>query len=188
MPSADRLPRVWVKPVNPEEYPGVAERRAKPVTRADLDHQLQTTALRGFDADRSPDQPPHQYRVVNIKETLDLYTKDYDFGRVVWPFWTFLFAENWRDAIDEMAARKLYLFDIWGYCPSGPDNRFGWSEYQIPDDKHRYILEKMGPLFLGYSYFRARRRHDRWINARRDPDSSGFRSAPIDRGANTARR
>jgi len=150
MSSEDKLPRVWVRPVHPEESPGFAERAVKPVTRADLDHQVQTTALRGFGADRSPDQPPHQYRVVNIKETLDLYTKDYDFGRVIWPFWTFLFAENWRDAIDEMAARKLYLFDIWGYCPSGPENRFGWSEYQIPDDKHRYILEKMGPLFLGY--------------------------------------
>jgi len=149
-PSADKLPRVWVKPVNPEQYPGFAERPVKPVTRADLDHQFQTVAMRGFGYDRSPAEPPHQFRIVNIKETLDLYTRDYDFGRVIWPFWSFLFAENWREAIDELAARKLYLFDIWGYCPSGRFDRYEWSEYQVPDEVHQYILRKLGPRFLGY--------------------------------------
>jgi len=150
MSSADKLPRVWVKPVNPEEYPGFAQRPVKPVTRADLDNQLQTTAMRGFGYDRSPAEPPHQFRVINIKESLDLYTKTYDFGRVIWPFWSFLFAENWREVIDELAARKLYLFDIWGYCPSGRFDRYEWSEYQVPDEVHRYILDKLGPFFLGY--------------------------------------
>jgi len=149
MESSDPLPRVWVRPVNPEEYPGFAERPVKPVTRQDFDHQFQTTALRGFGTDRGP-EAPYKYRVINIKETLDLWTKDYDFGRVIWPWWTFLFAENWREVIDELAARRLYLFDIWGYVPSGPLEKFGWSEYRVPDETHRYILEKMGPLFLGY--------------------------------------
>jgi hypothetical protein len=64
--------------------------------------------------------------------------------------WPFLFAENWREAIDEMAARKLYLFDIWGYCPSGPQERFEWSEYRVTDEMHGYIRTKLGPRFLGY--------------------------------------
>lgn len=150
MPSNDRLPRVWVRPVEPEEYPGFEERRVKPVTRADLDQQFHTVALRGFSYDRSPAEPPHKFRVVNLKETLDLYTVEYDFGRVVWPMWPFLFAENWREVIDELFARRLYLFDIWAYCPSGVFERFEWSEYRVPDEVHQYILRKMGPRFLGY--------------------------------------
>jgi len=170
MQSEGGLPKVCVRPVNPQGT--VPERGLSPdrpaqgqstrggrgkaclartaVTRADLDHQFHTVAMRAFNTDRSPADPPHIYRLVGIAETLDLFTRDYDFGRVMWPFWTFLFAENWREAIDEMAARKLYLFDIWGYCPSGPAERYGWSEYRIPDETHRYILEKMGPRFLGY--------------------------------------
>jgi hypothetical protein len=150
MEPCDRLPRVWVRPVNPEEYPGFAERPVKPVTRKDLDNQFHTTALRGFSTDRSPAEPPHHFRLSGVNDTLDLYTKDYDFGRVIWPFWTFLFADNWQEAIEEMAARRLYLFDIWGYCPSGPPEKFGWSEYQVPSHVHDYILQKMGPRFLGY--------------------------------------
>jgi hypothetical protein len=149
-PSADKLPRVWVRPVNPEQYPGFADRAVKPVTRADLDHQFQTVAMRAFGYDRSPAEPPHQFRITSIKEALDLYTRDYDFGRVIWPFWSFLFAENWREAIDELATRKLYLFDIWGYVPGGRFEEYGWSQYQVPDEVHQYILHKLGPRFLGY--------------------------------------
>jgi len=148
--TSSPLPRAWVRPVEPSEYPGFAERAVKPVTRADLGHAFHTVALRAFGTDRSPAEPPHRFRVVNLAETLDLWTRTYDFGRVVWPMWPFLFAENWREVIDELAARKLYLFDIWAYCPSGPFERFEWSEYRVPDETHRYILDKLGPLFLGY--------------------------------------
>ena len=145
-----KLPRIYVHPVNPEEYPGFAGRAVKPVTRKDLDNQFHTVALRGFGTDKSPAEPPHKYRLIDVEKTLDLWTKDYDFGRIIWPMWPFLFAENWRDAIDEMAARKLYLFDIWAYCPSGPFERYEWSEYQVTDEMHRYILQKLGPRFIGY--------------------------------------
>ena len=139
-----------IRPVNPEDYPGFADRSVKPITRRDLDNQFHTTAFRAFALDGSPSEPPHRYRIINLTETLDLWTKTYNFGRVLWPHWTFLFAENWREAVDEIAARGLYLFDIWGYCPSGPFERFEWSEYRIPDETHRYLLEKLGPRFLGY--------------------------------------
>lgn len=150
MEPAAKLPRAWVRPVNPQEYPGFAERPVKPVTRADLDHQFHTVALRGFGYDRAPVAPPAAYRLTDVEETLDLWTRVYDFGRVVWPMWPFLFAENWREAVDALAARKLYLFDIWAYCPSGPFERFEWSEYRVPDETHRYLVEKLGPRFLGY--------------------------------------
>lgn len=144
------LPQVWVRPVRPEEYPDFAARRARPVTRGDLDDSFHTVALRGFEYDRSPVAPPETYRLVRLSETLDLWTKTHDFGRVVWPMWPFLYAQNWREAIDELAARQLFLFDIWAYCPSGPLERFEWSEYRASDEVHRYLLDKLGPRFLGY--------------------------------------
>jgi hypothetical protein len=146
--NADGIPPIWVDPVEPESYPGFAERAVKPVTRADLDNQFHTTAMRYFRHDRPPNT--EGYRLVGIGETLDLYTKEHDFGRVIWPMWQFLFAENWKEAIDEIAKRGLYLYDIWAYCPSGPFEKFEWSEYRVPDEKHRYIMEKLGPRFLGY--------------------------------------
>ena len=150
MTASGQLPRVWAHPVNPEEYPGFSRLRVKPVTRKDLDGEFHTVAMRGFSYDRSPALPPHQHRVIDISKSLDLYTKDYDFGRVIWPMWQFLFAENWREVIDELASRKLYLFDVWGYCPSGTFERFEWSEYRVPDEVHQYIVKKLGPRFLGY--------------------------------------
>lgn len=142
--------RVWVDPVRPEKYPGFVERAIKPVTRGDLDNEFHTVAMRGFAFDKNPAEPPHRFRVIKLGESLDEYTVSHDFGRVIWPFWTFLFAENWREVIDELARRKLYLFDIWGYCPSGPFAEYGWSEYRVPDEVHEYITTKLGPRFLGY--------------------------------------
>lgn len=144
------LPRVWVGPVRPETYPGFAARSAKPVTRSDLGSRVQTGGVRGFACDPSPTTPPHRFRITGFREALDLWTRTYEFGSVVWPMWQFLFAENWREVIDELARRKLYLFDIWGYCPSGPMDRFEWSEYRVPAETHEYLLHKLGPLFLGY--------------------------------------
>ena len=144
------LPRIWVEPVEPEKYPGFAERATKPVTRGDLDNEFHTVAMRGFALDKDAAQPPHEFKVIDLKKSLDEYTVDHDFGRIIWPFWTFLFAQNWREVIDELARRKLYLFDIWGYCPSGAFEQYGWSEYIVPDEVHHYIIDKLGPRFLGY--------------------------------------
>ena len=58
MAPNERLPRVWVRPVNPEEYQGFEQRSVKPVTRADLDNQFHTTALRAFNLEGTPSQPP----------------------------------------------------------------------------------------------------------------------------------
>jgi hypothetical protein len=144
------LPQVWVRPVNPEEYPGFAARRARPITRADLGDRFHTVGLRGFEFDRPPAPPPESFRIVRLKETLDLWTRSYDFGDIVWPMWPCFYAENWRELVDELAARELYLFDIWAYCPSGLLEKYEWSEYQASDELHAALLEKLGPRFLGY--------------------------------------
>ena len=60
--SVSPLPRVWVRPVRPQEYPGFSTRKVKPVTRADLSGTLQFGALRGFGYDASPVPPPATFR------------------------------------------------------------------------------------------------------------------------------
>jgi len=147
---------VWNKRVDPASYPWFAERKVKPVTWEDLDNQLHTTALRQFEIERIVDETGKaRYRVVRYKETLDLYTKVYDFGRVIWPLYNFVFAENFKEVVDEIANRKLYVFDIWGYVPtcdleSGLESG-SCAEYRPPPEAHEYFLRKLGTkYFLGW--------------------------------------
>ncbi len=144
------LPRVWVRPVNPEEYPDFSQKQARPVTRSDLGDRFQAPALRFFRYDHPPEEAHHKFRLVEIGEDLDLYSKIHSLGQVIWPMWPFLFAENWKEAIDEIAARGLYLFDIWGYVPSNATEHYAWSEYRVSDQMHSYILSRLGHRFLGY--------------------------------------
>ena len=72
LPEANNLPRVWVKPVNPEEYPSFDQKRVKPVTRGDLGNQFHTTAMRYFEYDKKPGEPPHKYRLINIEGALEV--------------------------------------------------------------------------------------------------------------------
>jgi len=52
--------------------------------------------------------------------------------------------------VDALADRGLYLFDIWGYCPQGVEEAREWSEYRVPEEMHRYLLERLGALYLGW--------------------------------------
>ncbi len=152
--SDERRIAVWNRRVDPASHPRFAELKVKPVTWEDLENQFHSAALRSFEMERIGPLPykesPVKYRVVRFKEALDLYTKVYDFGRWIWPMWPFIVAENFRDVVDEIASRKLYVFDIWGYVPTGIPEALFWSEYQPPPEVHEYFLEKLGPRFLGW--------------------------------------
>ena len=73
---------VWNRPVDPASHPGAKLRPHPAVTWEDLggENVCHTIALRYFEI-RQGDNGVR--RVVNYKETLDLFTKYYDFGRAV---------------------------------------------------------------------------------------------------------
>ena len=149
----NKLPVVWNKKVNPVDYPGFTKRKVKPITWEDLENQFHTIALRHLKIkkiDSSSTQSFPKCRVVNIKETLDLYTKIYDFGRVIAPMWSFIVAENFREVVDEIARRKLYISNIVGYVPTCIPGSLYWAEYKPPLEVHEYLLEKLGHRFIGW--------------------------------------
>ncbi len=145
--QAQDLISVWNRPVNPAIHPVAQIRTVPPVTREDLGHRFHTSAFKGFRLE--PDTPDGR-RIVGYQEDLDLYTRVYDFGDVLWPACPFVFANNFREVIDEIAQRGLYVFDIWAYCPTGTEEAMSWSEYRAPEEAHEYMLAKLGPRFVGW--------------------------------------
>ena len=128
---------VWNQQVDPANDPRFSSRQVRPVTRNDFENRFQTTALRHLTGD--------------YRKNLDIYTRVYDFGDVVWPNLKFVGADNFQEIVDEVARRDLYIFDIWGYVPMGDPNSLEWGEFSPATDKHQYLLDTLGPKFLGWS-------------------------------------
>lgn len=131
-------------PVRPEKHPLYAKRRVKAVTSDQLGGKIRFIALRWFERDETG-------RIININRTLDLYTKTFKLCDVAWPEYTFLFAPNFKEVVDALAERGLYVFDFWGYVPgSGRTADNMWAEYQPPEDVYQYLCEKLGDRFIGF--------------------------------------
>ena len=141
------LIRVWNRPVDPSRHPGAKARPQPAVTWGDLggDNICQTIGLRRFQIQRDVSGVQ---RIVNYKETLDLYTKVYDFGRAIAPNWQMIFCENYREVIDEIKARGLLLHHVWGYLPKEARGANGPSG--VPAEVNEYISTTLGRHFTGF--------------------------------------
>lgn len=134
--------RPWSRPVVSEEHPLFAGAKPKPVTRKTLGDVLHMTGARSIE-----------------ERVLDQFHKHYDFGDVCWPHIgicpqrpSFQTDEDYRAALaqfekrlEDVRARGLYLFDIWGYVPFDP--RF---PHTIAPEHHEILLRVFGDRFLGY--------------------------------------
>ena len=144
---------VWNSPVIPETDPRFATRKVLPVTYKEFGKKLHTTALRDLVVDYKKDADFYSRDLSgDYKKNLEVYTRVYDFGDVVWPHWKFVYSENFKDIIDEIARRDLYIFDIWGYIPTADPANLAFGEFKAPIDKHQYMLDKLGPRFLSWSF------------------------------------
>ena len=126
----------------PEKHRFYSDRNQGPVTRKTLDKKIQFTTLRVFTIRNG--------RLVDYSKDLDLYTKEFRLGNVIWPIYGTIFAENFNDLIDEIKRRDLYLFDIWGYVPGASNKGSVWGEYKIEQSTYEYIVETLGDRFLGF--------------------------------------
>lgn len=133
--------RVYLHYVNPEAYPEYKKRWVKAVTREDLDNKIQFTTLRTFTIENG--------KLINYKEDLDKYTKRFILGNIIWPFCSTLYAKNFKDLVDEIKARELYLFDFWGYVPGSDPTKEFWGQYSPPEENVKYMKEVLGTHFLG---------------------------------------
>lgn len=142
------LPLVWNRRVEPEKYPDFAERSVQPVTWENLDNRFHAMALRGFHV--NDEGVCDRYR-----QEIDWYVNKLGLGDILWMNWCFLKAKNFREVIRYIAEQGLWLFDIWGYLPTG-QSRDGnpWVEfrsYATPSgNAHEFITRTLGSKFLGW--------------------------------------
>lgn len=155
--------KLYPHPVEPEKYPEFLRRRVKVVTRDALNHEIHFTALRTFPAetdeqfaDKAADagsHPPLKQggRMAHVQRTIDMYVNHFKLGRVLWPVYPTLFAENFDELVEICRRDGLYLYDFWGYVPgSKPSDESIWGEYEISDEVDAMLRERLGDHFLGY--------------------------------------
>lgn len=133
------------KKVNPEEYPDFYDRKVSPVTWGELGNRFHTTALRGFHMDKNG-------YLDKYKEEIELFTRTYDLGDILWLHYSFIFAKNFKEAVHYIKGKGLYVFDPWGYVPSASNNAYGEYKTAVTPngDAHQYLLQVLGSHFLGW--------------------------------------
>ena len=143
------LIEVWNREQDPATDPLALSRSVPPITWEDLDHKFHTTGLRWFQTEVTFEQQRKRDRsnkVLNYKEDLDLYTRIYELGDIMWIHAPLgLMSDNSKDVIDEIARRDLILFDIWDVAP-------GEYGHTLPRaaEMHQYMMEKLGRRFFGW--------------------------------------
>lgn len=139
-----KIKKVYAHPITPELYPIYYERYAKAVTREVLDNEIQFTTLRVFTIDENN-------IIRDITHTMEVYIDRLKLGKVLWPIYTTIQAENFKEYVDMAVEKGLYVFDIWGFVPgSRPAKDRVWGEYSILEENLKYLKEKLGDRFLGF--------------------------------------
>ena len=133
--------RVYPHLMRPQDYPEYSRRWAKATTRETLENTTQFAALRSFTLEDN--------KLVDIDEKLDLYTKQIEMGKVIWPFVSTLYADNFHELVAAIKERELYLFDFWGYVPGTNTAGQSWGQYRPPYRTLKLLHDELGDRFLG---------------------------------------
>ncbi|MEN6451374.1 MAG: hypothetical protein ABFC96_12855 [Thermoguttaceae bacterium] len=134
--------RVYCRGLDPREHPDYARRAVKPPTWDTFGNRTHFIVFRGFRMDEAT------HRIVDYGKELDLYTRRYELGDVLWPCAPIVFAKNVGEVVDEIKRRDLYLFDLWGYVPgSGPVG--DWTQIRPPASVLAMFESKLGQRWLG---------------------------------------
>lgn len=122
------LSSIHCKPVVPEEYPSFKDEKIKPVTRGEVGH--------GFHGltQSNPDQ-------------LDAYYKFHNFGDTIKPYYWYVTNPNWKETVQDLLKRGLYITGVWGYTPK---NDPAGTYFVIDEKKHEWIMDVCGKHFVGY--------------------------------------
>jgi len=138
---------VWNRRLDPTEARHSPRQVVPPVTWTDLGNRFHACALRRLHLDE-------EGRCDRYRDELELYVERHELGEVLWPERDFCFAPNFRDVVDTVAARGLWIFDIWGYRPEGDydraDDHLAPIEAGPVADVHGYLQQRLGPKFLGW--------------------------------------
>lgn len=126
--------------LDPRLHPDYARRAVKPPSWDTFENQTQFVSLRSFGQKDGA--------LVGYAEELEKYTKTFDLGRVVWPAYDTVFANNLQPFAEELKQRGLWLFDPWGYVPgSGPGDY--WKQFVAPPAALQTFEATLGERWLG---------------------------------------
>jgi hypothetical protein len=125
--------------LNPREYPDDKRRLVQPPDWEVFNNKTNFITLRSFQIENN--------QIVHYSEDMDIYTKTYYLGNIIWPNHEFLSAENIPALISEFKKRNLFLFDIWGYVPgSGPGT---WMQFKLSPGICQTFNAQLGDHWLG---------------------------------------
>jgi len=122
------LSSIYCRPVVPEEYPSFKDEKIKPVTRAEV----------GYDFHGLTQSNPDQ---------LDAYYKFHNFGDTIKPYYWYVTNPNWKETVQDLLRRGLYIAGIWGYTPK---NDPAGTHFVIDEERHKWLMDTCGKYFIGY--------------------------------------
>ncbi len=133
--------RIYVEKLKPESYPEYALREYPAPNWELFYNQTQFITLRCFNIKDN--------RLSSIGEDLDLYSKRFDLGQVIWPYFPTMYTENFYELAEELKRRGMFLFDIWGHVPGSDTLAGGGCHVTPPEGSITRLNEIMGDHFLG---------------------------------------
>ncbi|MDE3179299.1 MAG: hypothetical protein KGM47_06520 [Acidobacteriota bacterium] len=132
--------RVYAHLLDPREHPDYTRHHIHPPNWDTFGGRTQFATLRDFKIVDG--------KIVDYAAKIAKYTEEYELGKVLWPSYPILFAENLSDLVDEIKRRRLYLFDIWDYVPgSGPGS--GPQQFQPSAVALELLQTQLGDHWLG---------------------------------------
>ncbi|MBI4245125.1 MAG: hypothetical protein HY606_13625 [Planctomycetes bacterium] len=152
-----KLPLVWNKPIDPSKDRDFKNHFTKPLTLEELGGSYLTAGMRNFE--RTNDminleklrQSLDQWHNPNLKpgeSSRDLMS--HNFGSALWLNSNFLMAKNWKEAVEEVRKRKLYIHDIWGIVPGLKERDKDGLCLVVEDDVQEYLNTNLGKYFIGW--------------------------------------
>ncbi len=127
--------------LDPREHPDYSRRPIAVPCWDTFDNRTQFMTLRGFSQKDG--------LLVNFKEDIELYVRQFKLGRVIWPHYSTVQASNFPDLVAEIKRQGLYLFDIWGHVP-GSSYEGEWNHFMPPPGTVEMLQRELGDHFLGF--------------------------------------
>ncbi len=126
--------------LDPTIHPDFDRRHVRVPTWKTFRDRTRLITLRGFGIkDR---------KLVGWRETLDEYVDRFGLGDVLWLQFPTVFTENFWELVEEIKARDLYLFDIWGHVPGSGEHEM-WGHVMPREGMVEELERILGDRFLG---------------------------------------
>jgi len=126
--------KVYSHPMDPRQHPDDARRLVKPPDAKTFGSKMQFMAMRSMNTR-------------HYKTDLDMYTREFGLGDVIWAHSGMIFNTNVTEQVQELKRRNLYLFDLWGFVPgSGPGE---WTQFKRPAGVTEMFERELGDHWLG---------------------------------------